>query len=259
MIPFVRPALPRERFHGLRQIVRFNWPYYLTGLVAAAAAPPIAAMLPATSDAIVAVACFVSLLAWLWMLGSLGASWVVYDHSSLMTGLWIREALGFRPRSWINIHAGFDEMTPILRGLFPRSHGRGFDIYDPIEMTESSIARARQSWNTGDSEAASFQHLPAESDAIDAVVVPLSAHELRRHSARVALFTEIHRVLAPGGRVVIAEHLRNVPNFLAFGPGFLHFHSRRTWTRCFSESGFGIFDEFAITPFVRIFILRRLS
>jgi hypothetical protein len=57
--------------------------------------------------------------------------------------------------------------------------------------------------------------------------------------------------------VVVAEHLRNWANFAAFGPGFLHFFSRRTWARCFRQARFVIDLEFSITPFIRVFVLRR--
>ena len=259
MIPLVRPAPPRERLHGLRQIVRFNWPYYAAGTVAAASAPQVASMLPASSDALIGVAYCASAVAGLWILGSLAASWIVYDRSSLMSGTWIPEALGFWPHSWISIHAGFDEMTPILRSLFAGSRGRGIDVYDPVEMTERSIVRARRMSAADEEERARFDHLPTADNTLDAVFVLLSAHELRTHTGRVALFNEIYRVVTPGGRAIVAEHLRDLPNFLAFGPGFLHFHSRRTWTRCFCDARLSVFDEFAITPFVRVFILRRLS
>jgi hypothetical protein len=87
----------------------------------------------------------------------------------------------------------------------------------------------------------------------------LSAHELRSDESRCALFAELRRVLGPAGRVVIAEHLRDWANLLAFGPGFLHFHSRRAWLRCFSRHRFDVHREFSITPFVRVFVLRRLT
>ena len=87
----------------------------------------------------------------------------------------------------------------------------------------------------------------------------LSAHELRSEEGRGALFTELRRVLGPGGRIVVAEHLRDWANFLAYGPGVLHFHSRRTWLRCFTRHRFDVHAEFSITPFVRIFVLRRLT
>jgi SAM-dependent methyltransferase len=127
-------------------------------------------------------------------------------------------------------------------------------------MTEPSIAVARQlARNAVPAEPADYRHLPLPKGTIDAALLLLSAHELRSEAARSALFAELRRVLGPGGRVVVAEHLRDWTNFLAFGPGFLHFHSRRTWLRCFSRHRFDVHREFSITPFVRIFVLRRLT
>jgi hypothetical protein len=56
--------------------------------------------------------------------------------------------------------------------------------------------------------------------------------------------------------VILVEHLRDPANFIAFGPGFLHFHSRRGWQRGWESAGFGLADEFRITPWVRVFVLR---
>jgi SAM-dependent methyltransferase len=137
-----------------------------------------------------------------------------------------------------------------------------FDIYDPEEMTEPSIVLARRLRPQGElrqAEPANYRRLPLPTGTIDAAMLLLSAHELRSDEARAALFTELRRVLGPGGRVVVAEHLRDWANFLAYGPGFLHFHSRRTWVRCFARHRFDVHREFSITPFVRIFVLRRLT
>jgi SAM-dependent methyltransferase len=171
---------------------------------------------------------------------------------------WIGDALGFRPRTWINIHTGLDESTPILRSLLTGSSGRVLDIFDPVEMTEPSIVRARRlARNEIAPESVDFRHLPVPTETLDAALLLLSAHELRTDEARSALFAEIHRVLVPGGRVIVAEHLRDWANFVAFGPGFLHFHSRPTWRRCFARARFVIHAEFSITPFVRVFVLGR--
>ena len=243
---------------GLRQIVRLNWPFYAVAIGVVAIAPLAARQLP--SGWIRVPLYGATGLVALWLVTSLAASWIVYDRSRLMRWDWVLQALGFDPGSWINIHAGLDESTPALRAIFKGARGRVFDMFDPREMTEPSIAKARRlARNTVEAEPVDFRRLPIATGTIEAALLLLSAHELRTDAARTALFTELRRVLGPGGRVVVAEHLRDAANFLAFGPGFLHFHSRRTWARCFSRTRFDIHREFPITPFVRVFVLRRLT
>jgi SAM-dependent methyltransferase len=246
-----------EWAHGVRQIVRLNWPYYAIAGAVIVITVPAVPRLPggAVAHAIVYSA---TAAAAFWTIASLAVSWWVYDRSPLMTGEWIREALGYRPRAWLNIHAGLDEVTPILRTRLRGSRGRVFDIFDDRDMTEPSIARARIARQGSNCQRVDFRHLPVPTATIDTVFLLLSAHELRTHDSRCALFHEIHRVLTLDGCLLLAEHLRDVANVLAYGPGAWHFHSRRAWTRGFEQTGFGIYDEFSITPFVRVFVLRRL-
>jgi hypothetical protein len=77
------------------------------------------------------------------------------------------------------------------------------------------------------------------------------------HGERVRWFAEARRCLASGGRVVLVEHLRDLANFAAFGPGFIHFHSAGTWRLAWESAGLRCFDDFRITPFLRVFILGR--
>jgi SAM-dependent methyltransferase len=241
------------------QIVRFNWPFYAAATVAVAAAPLVIPQLPAIWWIRLPAYAGAGLVA-MWLVASLVASWVVYDRSRLMQWDWVLQALGFHPRSWINIHAGHDESSEALRRIFRDGRGRVFDIFSPETMTEPSIARARRLAKHADAaEHADYRRLPLPNGTIDVATLLLSAHELRSDEARGALFTELRRVLGPGGRVVVAEHLRDWANFLAYGPGVLHFHSRRTWVRCFTRHRFDVHAEFSITPFVRIFVLRRLT
>jgi SAM-dependent methyltransferase len=240
-----------------KQILLFNWPFYGAAAAVAAAAPLLVPRLPPTAWLRVPASIGAGLVA-AWLVTSLVASWIVYDRSRLMEWDWLLQALGFSPRSWINVHVGHDEASDTLRRIFPRAEGRVFDVYDAAETTEPSIARARR-LATGAAERADYRRLPLPSGSVDVATLLLSAHELRSEEGRGALFAELRRVLGPGGRVVVAEHLRDWANFLAYGPGALHFHSRRTWVRCFTRHRFDVHAEFSITPFVRIFVLRRLT
>jgi SAM-dependent methyltransferase len=240
---------------GLRQILRFNWPFYAAGLLVVITAAAVAARAPIPFWTRTVCAGGAAVVVF-WMVSSLAASWIVYDRSPLMRWTWIPRAIGFVPRRWVNIHAGLDESTPALRSMF-ESDGRAFDFFDPAETTEASIARARrQAINAVRPEPIDVHHLPAASGTVDAALLLLSAHELRSDAARGALFGELSRILTTGGRIVVAEHLRDWANVLAFGPGALHFHSRRTWRRAFDRARLAVDREFSITPFVRVFVLR---
>ena len=65
------------------------------------------------------------------------------------------------------------------------------------------------------------------------------------------------RTLRPAGSLPPLEHPRDRANFVAFGFGALHFHSRNEWLRAAGGAGFKLEREFSITPFVRVFLFRR--
>jgi hypothetical protein len=256
MTPIAGAALRRQPFHGVRLIVRFNWPFY--ALSASVIALSFVAYRRYPDGVIHEWLAPVAALTLFWTVSSLVASWIVYDASPLMKGNWVADALEFQPRTWLNIHAGFDETTEVLQTQFDSSGGRVLDIFDPVEMTEPSIARARLPRETSvPQEHVDYRHLAVTTATIDAVFLLLSAHELRTEDARSAFFEEVGRVIRGTGRVIVVEHLRDAANFVAYGPGFLHFHSRRTWMRCFEQAGLAVRRESAITPFVRVFVLEK--
>jgi SAM-dependent methyltransferase len=244
-----------EMFQGVLQIARFNWPSYVIGLVVTIAA--LLLSLPGVGRTAATIGAGVAAF---WLVASLVVSHIVYDRSPLRRWVWIESALGFAPQRWANLHAGLDESTPTLRRMFPVSIGRVLDFFDAGEMTEPSILRARRlAHNEIPAESAEFRHLPLADASLDAAMLLLSAHELRTRESRVALASEIRRALVPGGKIVLAEHLRDAANFLAFGPGFLHFFSRREWRETAAAAGLSVEREFRITPFIAVFVLRRTS
>jgi SAM-dependent methyltransferase len=248
-------AAPRGRYHGMLQILQYNLPMYAVAAGACLAGTAAVALLPLSPAPSLLIVTGL-LLAGFWSVSSLLVSHWIYDLSPLSRWGWPGRCLPAPPRRWASLHAGLDETHGALAELFPEG-GRALDLYDPAEMTEPSIARARRLSLDPAAEPADFRALPFPSGSLDAVFVVFAAHELRRPESRLRLFGEIARSLAPGGRAVVVEHLRDLRNFLAFGPGFLHFLPRREWLRLARESGLAAREERRITPFVAVFILEK--
>jgi SAM-dependent methyltransferase len=170
----------------------------------------------------------------------------------------MQRALAHEPRRWINIHAGWDETSGLLTGIFPGAVGEAVDIFDPAVMTEPSIQQARMKDHGAlPATPARYDALPFESGTVDAVFVIFAAHELRSAAQREKFFREVARVLTPGGEAMLMEHARDAWNFLAFGPGFLHFFPQRVWRNAARQAGLEVRTEFAMTRFVHVFLLRK--
>jgi SAM-dependent methyltransferase len=239
------------------QILRYNLPMYLAAGAGCLAAALAVAWLPLPRP-----------LAWLivaagtaaafWSAASLAASYWIYDRSALGRWDWLPGLFEAPPRRWAQIHAGLDETRGALARLFPRAAGEVLDVYDAAEMTEPSIARARRlDPEPLPARAADFRALPLGDGSCDAVFLLFAAHELRRPAARLRLFREVARALAPRGRTILVEHLRDGASFLAFGPGFLHFLPRREWLRAAEGAGLAVAAERRITPFVAVLTLEK--
>jgi len=237
------------KFAGVRQIVRFNWPFYVVGLLVllAGALVLLFAPLPHPLGLLGWVGMFAA--AW-WYFASLIVSWWVYDVSSVMSAEWLAALVDSSPRQWVALHAGLDEMTPRLAAGWG-SPVAVLDFFDAVEMTESSILRARRlARNSFPSTLAPHDSLPVADRSLDAAVIVFAAHELRGESARRALFGELYRSLRPGGALLIVEHERDFANFVAFGPGFLHFLPAGSWNAVPLSVGFSRGCRVKNTPFV---------
>ena len=73
--------------------------------------------------------------------------------------------------------------------------------------------------------------VPLPDASCDAVVVGFGIHEIPAGAPREKLFDEARRILKPGGKLLLFEHLVDLENFVIFGPGIGHWPRRRDWAR----------------------------
>lgn len=236
----MRPPDARPLCDGTWKVVRFNWPKYAA--VAAALAVACAwttARLPAAGSVVLWT---VAGAGTLWTGTSLLATWWVYDHVHVYDH--VSSGLGPVGR-YATVHSGFDDATRPLECSV--GHG-AVAVVDLHVVPRGSLRRARGAPAPG---RGSRGTLPVESASLDSIFMTFAIHEVRSIEDQRALFCELHRVLAPGGRLIITEHLRDAANLGAFGPGALHFQPRSRWAARAREARFELVLEDRVTPFVR--------
>lgn len=245
----------RTPWQGMVSIARFNWPFYLSAAIIAVLSI-IAFFL---SDHVwLQLAC---LFAWLgsfyFIFVSLGASHWIYDRSDVYRFKWLKEALKDCERQRIIFcHSGFDDASGLLKQEYPESDFRVLDHYDPATMTEASIRRARKAFPpSADTIAVPHNCWTTEDGWADVVLGFLAIHEFRKVEERVAWFREAKRCLKPSGKIIIIEHQRDFANFLAFGPGFLHFHSARSWRESWEGAGLRETKRFRVSPWIQVSVI----
>ncbi len=245
---------PGARFAGMWQILLYNWHFYVAAAILDLL---VAAALSRLSLPIWIRIIFILLAAvtTFWAVSSLAVSHYIYDRSQLYQWTWLLPLLANPPRNWANIHAGLDQSSEPLSRLFPGSARKILDIYQPSEMSEPSIERARRRVESAaESTPANPAALPLKDEECDAIFLIFVAHELRRPAARLQFFVEVSRSLKTGGTVVLVEHLRDWKNFIAYGPGAFHFFSEREWLGVSSAAGLHVALQSQVTPFIRCFV-----
>ena len=243
----------RKPFQGVKNIIRFNWHFYILapGLVLFLfflfnyINHPFNIFLISLSFIII-VTTLISLL----------VSFYIYDLSGLYDFNWMEKQN--LAGTIVNINAGFDETSALLKEKFNSTKFIVLDFYDPIKHTEVSIKRARKAYPAfpGTIKIETTQ-LPLADNSADKIVVIFSAHEIRNENERLAFFKELKRVINPNGELFLTEHLRDIPNFLAYNIGFFHFYSKQSWIKTFNNSGLKIKKEIKHTPFISTFILYK--
>jgi SAM-dependent methyltransferase len=246
----------RRPFQGVLNILSFNRHFYFFGIIALLA-------LYASRQFIEwpDVIFWIVIAAFLYgLIMPLIVSAYVYDFSGYYKLDWLSHVMDNNDdvRLVVNINAGFDETSFIIKHRFPGAEIKVFDFYNAKQHTEAAIKRARNvSLVYPNTQSIPSDSIPLPDNTVNVVFLLSAVHEIRSNKERVRFLQECYRICKPGGKVVMVEHLRDFPNFLAFSVGFTHFFSRSTWKRAFAAAGFGSVKETKFTPFMSIFNCSR--
>ena len=245
----------RKPFQGILNILRFNWHLYLiaAGFISFLLLISFLLVEPYLTIDYVLQGLIVSST-----LISLIVSLYIYDLSGLYEFRWLSELQVSTVCRVVNINAGFDETSALLQQWFPGADLDVYDFYDPLKHTEVSIKRARKAYLPfNGTRAISTSSIPLPDNHADYIFLIFSAHEIRNEDERTMFFIELNRILKPGGKIFLLEHLRDVPNFCAYNIGFFHFMSRSSWYNTFTQSDLKLLKETKFTPFVTRFMLEK--
>jgi SAM-dependent methyltransferase len=246
--------MKRRTCQGLITVLRFNWHFYLIAIAGILTILAAAWLLVPASLPLAAFIAFAGMVA---IDLSLAATLYAYDLTGLYTLGWLEPWVAASKRA-ANIHAGFDETTELLRELHPDIEWTVMDFYDPQKHTEVSIKRARAAHPPQHgTQTITTSHVPLDDSSLDCVLLMLSAHEIRDRDERIGFFRELHRVIAENGTLIVTEHLRDLPNIIAYNIGAWHFHPRSEWLATFEGAGLRIATELKNNALITTFILKK--
>lgn len=244
--------IKRRNFQGVLNILSFNRHFYVVGFIALA---------------LIIGSKFIfnwhNGLYWLVVLAfiygltmPLFVSAYVYDFSGFYNFAWLKKMKieDTKDKFNLNINAGFDETSYIIETILPQSSLQVYDFYNAEQHTEPAIIRARKvSLVYPNTQQINSNSIPLSDNSVDNIFLLSAIHEIRKYDEKVRFLKECRRVCKPNGNVIMVEHLRDFPNFVAFTIGFTHFFSKNIWKKGFEEAGFTSFKETKFTPFMSIF------
>ncbi|MBL7800341.1 MAG: methyltransferase domain-containing protein [Chitinophagales bacterium] len=244
----------RKPLQGIRNVIVFNWHYYVMSLGIILLILVFTRYLNPTAQVLLYSLCGLVLFS---VVVSLLVTLYIYDFSSLYSLEWVD--MVDDDITIVNIHAGFDETSALLKTKFPTATIHVFDFYNPKKHTEVSIERARKYFPfTNDSIAIDTAQLPLPNGAVSKLFLILAAHEIRDKEEQVIFFKEIHRVLKNDGAIYVTEHVRDIPNFFAYTIGCFHFFSQQHWLNVFQAAQLKMAKQIKTTPFITTYKLTKL-
>jgi len=169
--------LKRKKFQGVLNILSFNRHFYIFGLVGLVMALIGLTLLKASVLWILGIG-----IAFLYgLLAPLIVSAYVYDFSGYYNFDWLKtlQLIDGKSKKIVNINAGFDETSFILKHNFPKSDLHVYDFYNAERHTEPAIIRARKvSLVYPNTQQIRYDQIPLNDKSVDLVFLLSAVHEI---------------------------------------------------------------------------------
>ncbi len=243
----------RKPFQGVLNIIRFNWHFYALTSFLIASLIVITVLFSSQINWIVyLIITAITLVTTL----SLIASYYIYDTSNLYSLNWLDDLEIKQGSQLLNINAGFDETSYLLKQKYQDTSLSAMDFYNPQKHTEISIERARKAYPPYPGTLLiETTNIGLSINSIDCTFLILAAHEIRDKQEQIVFFKQIKQALKDDGKVVVVEHNRDLYNFLVYNIGCFHFFSPRRWKEVFRNSGLKLIQTKKITQFINVYYL----
>jgi hypothetical protein len=190
-------------------------------------------------------------------LASVFFSYLIYDRSELYKYTWLSSYISNKESVIFNVYSGYTEAGHLLENEFNENKIYHLDFYDEKVSITNSIRIAKSISREIDYESIRFDTWKVEKKA-SLILFMQSLHELREVDQQVACLQEASGCLEnEEGKMIVVEHMRDLSNFFIYSIGAFHFFARKRWVKVFDFAGTKVIQEFAITPFVRVFVLQK--
>ncbi len=241
---FTPNLLRNNQYFGTISTLLYNWPIFSGALACGLVALAASTFLNNPWNWILLLGGLIVLIL---IVNILVASFIVYDWGQKREYDRLAELGNLTEANVvIDITCGKLRGTRGLLSQFQQGHYFVIDIYEPKKMTDPALRRAREMEPPLEANRRIYRRsgsptsLPIPHNWADVVYCSFSLHELQRSEDRQAIFREFARILKPDGKLLMAEHGRDFPNFVAFGLGVFSFLTPATWTRHITDAGLTI-------------------
>lgn len=171
--------------------------------------------------------------------------WLLFGPSHRAIIRRIAGHAGSKPLRILDIGCGTGVFAGRIREALPNARVWGLDLV--AGMLEQGKPRWEHHAGTVQPVQGDSEHLPFRSDSFDVVTCANSFHHYPHQDRAVA---EMHRVLAPGGRLILVDGYRDAPwgwfiydVCVASVEGAVHHASRSRVRKLFAAAGFSECDQ----------------